>query len=81
MFARLPRPRHDAHPYPRLAPASNLRAIPAAVPSRPTTLPDVPTLAEASQPGFELGALIGLAALVDTPPEVLDKLNASTRSR
>jgi tripartite-type tricarboxylate transporter receptor subunit TctC len=42
--------------------------------------PEVPTLAESGLPGYEAGSWYGLAAPRGTPPEIVAKLNAQTRS-
>lgn len=42
---------------------------------RSTQLPDVPTIAEAAIPGFEVGAWQGIVAPAGTPPDVVKRLN------
>jgi tripartite-type tricarboxylate transporter receptor subunit TctC len=48
-----------------------------AVSSRLTALPQVPTMAEAGFPGFELDTWFGLLAPAGTPEPVVGKLNAA----
>ena len=43
---------------------------------RSTVLPDVPTIAEAGVPGYELTIWLGIMAPAGTPKAVVDKLNA-----
>jgi len=40
-------------------------------------LPDVPTIAEAGLPGFEVSGLIGLIAPAGTPHDVIARINAA----
>jgi tripartite-type tricarboxylate transporter receptor subunit TctC len=42
---------------------------------RDPTLPNVPTIAEAGVPEYEMGDWVGIVAPPKTPPEVVDKLN------
>jgi tripartite-type tricarboxylate transporter receptor subunit TctC len=53
-----------------------LRPIAIAHSSRLAELPDVPTMAEAGMPDFEVSSWNGLAAPRGTPRPVIDKLNA-----
>ena len=53
-----------------------LRAVAVAHPTRVHQLPDVPTVAEQGFPGFESNSGFIYFAPGDTPPEVLDRLNA-----
>jgi tripartite-type tricarboxylate transporter receptor subunit TctC len=46
---------------------------------RSTLFPDLPTMAEAGVPGFELDAWAGLVAPAKTPPDVVAKLNGALR--
>jgi tripartite-type tricarboxylate transporter receptor subunit TctC len=57
--------------------AGKLRAIAVAMPKRIATLPDVPTFAEAGLSGFQVAGFTGLLAPANTPPEVVEKLNAA----
>jgi tripartite-type tricarboxylate transporter receptor subunit TctC len=52
-----------------------LTALAAAGRERIVALPDVPTLAEAAFPGFEVGSGVGLVAPAGTPPTVVGTLN------
>lgn len=56
--------------------AGKLRALAVTTTSRSSFAPDVPTLAEAGVPGFELTAWFGVAAPAGTPPDIAAKLNA-----
>ena len=47
--------------------------------ARSDQLPDVPTVAEAAVPGFEMGAWQGVVVPAGTPGPVIDKLNAEIR--
>ena len=51
-----------------------LRALAVTSASRMPLLPDVPTLAEAGAPGYELVGWVGIAAPAGTPPAVVDRL-------
>jgi tripartite-type tricarboxylate transporter receptor subunit TctC len=53
-----------------------LRPIAVANARRLAELPDVPTMAEAGMPDFEVSSWNGLAAPRGTPQPVIDKLNA-----
>ncbi|MEI8153770.1 MAG: tripartite tricarboxylate transporter substrate binding protein [Hyphomicrobiales bacterium] len=52
-----------------------LRAIAATSRARITSLPDLPTMAEAGLPGVEVGSAVGLVAAAGTPPDIIDTLN------
>lgn len=54
-----------------------MRALAVTSATRSTQLPDVPTLAETVQPGFEVGAWQGMMVPAKTPPEIVRKLNAA----
>jgi len=56
--------------------AGKLRALAITSPAREASLPDIPTVAEAGVPGYEVGVWFGLVAPAATPPDVLAKLNA-----
>ena len=56
--------------------SGRLRGMGIATLKRSPYLPDVPTIAESSYPGFEAVGWIGIAAPARTPAPVLDKLNA-----
>lgn len=51
-----------------------LRALAVSSAARMATLPEVPTVAEAALPGFELVEWIGLWAPAGTPPAILDRV-------
>jgi len=55
--------------------AGKLRALAVTTAARVEALPDVPTLAEFI-PGFEASQWIGLVAPKDTPPPIIEKVNA-----
>jgi tripartite-type tricarboxylate transporter receptor subunit TctC len=57
-----------------------LRALGVTSPRRFPTLPDVPTVAEAGAPGYELQATGGLFAPAATPKPILDKLYRASES-
>jgi len=65
-----------------VAPVQSGRLRPLAVTSaaRAAQLPDVPTVAEAGLPGFEVDSWQGVCAPSATPAAVLDKLNADINS-
>jgi len=54
--------------------AGTLRALAIGSAKRWQTLPDLPTVGD-FLPGFEAGALFGIAAPKNTPNEVVDRLN------
>jgi tripartite-type tricarboxylate transporter receptor subunit TctC len=56
--------------------AGKLRALATTSAKRSSQTPDVPTVAEAGLPGYEVGVWFGLVAPSATPPEVIAKLNA-----
>ena len=47
--------------------------------TRSSLLPDVPTIAEASLPGFDASLYYGLVAPAGTPRPIIDKLNKALR--
>lgn len=55
--------------------ANKLRALAITSPARDPSLPDIPTVAEAGVPGYEVGVWFGVVAPAATPPDVLAKLN------
>jgi tripartite-type tricarboxylate transporter receptor subunit TctC len=57
--------------------AGSLRPIAVAMPRRIGTLPDTPTFAEAGLPNFQVAGFSGLLAPANTPPDVIEKLNAA----
>jgi tripartite-type tricarboxylate transporter receptor subunit TctC len=58
--------------------AGKLRALAVTTAKRAPTLADVPTLAEAGVPGFEIQSWFGLLAPAGTPAPVIARLNAET---
>ena len=56
--------------------SGRLRALGVTSARRSSLLPDVPTIAEAGLPGYEMTARFGLTAPARTPPEVIARLNA-----
>jgi tripartite-type tricarboxylate transporter receptor subunit TctC len=56
--------------------AGKLRALAASGAKRTALAPDIPTVAEAGVPGYELTVWFGLVAPAGTPREVIQKLNA-----
>ena len=55
--------------------AGKLRALAVAARKRASSLPVVPTAAEAGYPGYEVGSWFGIAAPAGTPRDVVMKLN------
>ena len=58
--------------------AGRLRALGVSAAQRSGTLPDVPTIAEAGVPGYEMSPWIGMFAPAGTPRAVIDRLNAES---
>jgi tripartite-type tricarboxylate transporter receptor subunit TctC len=56
--------------------AGKLRALGVATPARSDVAPEVPTVAEAGLPGFEVTAWYGVFAPAGTPPEALKRVAA-----
>lgn len=48
--------------------------------TRAAALPDVPTMAEAGLPGYEIASWYGVLAPAGTPRDIVDRLNAALRS-
>jgi tripartite-type tricarboxylate transporter receptor subunit TctC len=61
-----------APPYVR---DSKLRALGIGAATRSPALPDVPTVAEAGVPGYEVANWIGIVAPAGTPQPIIDKLH------
>jgi len=59
--------------------AGKLRALAVTSTTRSSLLPEVPTIAESSLPGFDASLYYGLAAPAGTPRPVIDKLNKALR--
>jgi tripartite-type tricarboxylate transporter receptor subunit TctC len=58
--------------------AGKLRALAVTTAKRAPSLPDVPTLAEAGVPGFEIQSWFALMAPAGTPAPIIARLNAET---
>jgi len=56
-----------------------LRILAVATDKRVPTLPDVPTIAESGLKGYEMKLWYGIVAKAETPPDVVEKLNAAIR--
>jgi tripartite-type tricarboxylate transporter receptor subunit TctC len=56
--------------------AGKLRALAVTTAERSKLVPDLPTMAEAGVPGFDISTWYGLLAPAGTPPEVIAKWNA-----
>src|SRR6476659_5663440 len=56
--------------------AGKLRALAVTTAQRSTLAPDLPTMAEAGVPGFDIVTWFGLFAPAGTPPEIIAKWNA-----
>jgi tripartite-type tricarboxylate transporter receptor subunit TctC len=56
--------------------AGKLRALAVTSTARDPSLPDIPTVAEAGVPAYEVGVWFGIVAPAATSPDVLAKLNA-----
>ena len=59
--------------------SGKLKAFAVTSKARHPSLPNVPTVAEAGLPGFELEAWVGLFAPAGTPPAVITKLSESVK--
>jgi tripartite-type tricarboxylate transporter receptor subunit TctC len=59
--------------------AGKLKALAVTSPKRMAKLPDVPTMAEAGVPGFEVSFWLGALAPKGTPQAVIDKLYAAIK--
>jgi tripartite-type tricarboxylate transporter receptor subunit TctC len=62
-----------------LAKNGQMRAIGVTTKERSSIAPDIPTLAEAGLPGFDVSAWTGLFVPAGTPAAIIDRLNADTR--
>lgn len=56
--------------------AGKLKALAVTSPQRSPHVPDVPTVAEAGVPGYEVSVWFGIAAPGGTPPAIIEQLNA-----
>jgi tripartite-type tricarboxylate transporter receptor subunit TctC len=59
--------------------SGQMRAIGVTVKERSASAPDIPTLAEAGLPDFDVSAWTGLFVPAGTPPALIDRLNSATR--
>jgi tripartite-type tricarboxylate transporter receptor subunit TctC len=59
--------------------AGRLRALAVTSAKRASTLPDLPTIAEAGVPGYEFNTWYGLLTTAGTPKTIIDRLNAAAR--
>jgi len=59
--------------------AGNFRALAVTTKERSALLPDLPSLAEAGIPGYDVTSYAALFAPAGTPREIVDKLNAEVR--
>ncbi len=59
--------------------AGNFRALAVTTKNRSRLLPDLPSLAEAGIPGYDVASYAALFAPAGTPKEIVDKLNAEIR--
>jgi tripartite-type tricarboxylate transporter receptor subunit TctC len=57
--------------------ARRLKALAVTRATRSAALPELPTVAEAGVPGFELNSWYGIVAPGGTPPEIVSKLNGA----
>ena len=55
--------------------SGKLRALAVTSPKRSPHVPDLPTVAEAGVPGYEVSVWFGIAAPGGTPPAIVDKLH------
>jgi tripartite-type tricarboxylate transporter receptor subunit TctC len=62
-----------------IAREGKVRALAVTGSKRSTAFPDLPTVAEAALPGFEVVLQYGIVAPVGTPRLIIDKLNAALR--
>jgi tripartite-type tricarboxylate transporter receptor subunit TctC len=55
--------------------SGRLRVLAITTKTRSATIPDVPTVAEAGVPGFEVSLWLGFMAPAGTPPDIVSRLN------
>jgi tripartite-type tricarboxylate transporter receptor subunit TctC len=58
--------------------AGRLRGLAVTTPERVALAPDLPTVAEAGVPGFDVSSWVGLFVPARTPPQIVSKVNAGT---
>jgi len=59
--------------------AGNFRALAVTTKERSRLLPDLPSLAEAGLPGYDVTSYAALFAPAGTPKEIVDRLNAEVQ--
>ena len=59
--------------------AGKLKALGVTSPQRSSLVPEVPTIAEAGVPGFEVSGWYGLLAPAATPPAIINRIYAETK--
>ena len=69
----------DLAPVGQQVRAGSLRALAATSQQRSSFLPDVPTVAELGNPGYEIDVWFGLFAPAKAPADILARLNAEAR--
>jgi len=60
--------------------AGAVRALAVTTKERVAVVPDLPTIAEAGVPGFDVSSWFGFFVPVKTPPEIIARLNADTNA-
>ncbi|RYY83104.1 MAG: tripartite tricarboxylate transporter substrate binding protein [Comamonadaceae bacterium] len=63
-----------------LVQAGKVRALGISSPQRSPTYPDIPTIAEAGVPGFEVTAWGGIVGPANMPKDIVNRLNAELRT-
>jgi tripartite-type tricarboxylate transporter receptor subunit TctC len=58
--------------------SGQLRTVAIGTAERSPAMPEVPTVAESTQPSFRAGVWFGLLAPAETPRAIIDRLNAET---
>jgi tripartite-type tricarboxylate transporter receptor subunit TctC len=61
------------------AKSGRLRALAVTTPKRSGAAPEIPTVAEAGVPGYQMSQWYGMLAPAATPPAIVDRLNAEIR--
>jgi tripartite-type tricarboxylate transporter receptor subunit TctC len=69
----------DLAPVGQQVRAGSLRALAATSAQRSSFLPEVPTVAELGNPGYEIDVWFGLFAPAKTPADIVARLNAESR--
>ncbi len=70
----------DLAPVGQQVRAGALKALATTSQQRSSFLPEVPSVAELGQPGYEIDVWFGLFAPAKTPPEIVARLNAAARA-